>query len=987
MSSNIIRCVLQDSRGMLWVGTADGLNHYDGYSFTTFRKSGSNSNTIRGNFITKLAEDQVGDLWIGYLTGGVSCYNIATGVFRHYSLKDLKEEKNNKTPEVTMLYVDKRNTLWVGVVEGGLYSLDKGSGAWTHHDLVNSKGVPLPSSGHKDYNTVFGANEDGDNMWLATAAGLYYFQPSLGELQLIKEKAQNTPGEYLDLMLSIFREGNTLWMGTWSGGLASYDVRKKEWHRYKYDRYSPTTNVISGLLPSQSDTIDLISDDRGLGYFDKRAKKFSFPSDGSRLKAGDYKAIYTDRTGNVWVASNKALFKLFKVSPKFNFTPLRSAGKGNENNYTIHAAFENDSVALFGSSYGHGLAVMDKRTGRKWDVSFDELPMEERKLQVTDILQDAAGTIWVLTRDHLFYLDKNRRQLKKRTQPPIYWNKESNYFFRIREDKSGRLWIASLRGGVFVYDSRIDVFIHHFSIESEGRQHIPSNYVHALFIDKGNNIWIGGAKGFLGKVNAKNASVEVYSTYFPDVNVNANTVYDIIGSDPHDLWVGTDAGLMRYEVRGDQLVFKKNYTSENGIGSDIVKSIARSKDNNIWCLTETSLCRINPATEIAANYGFADGLVNSGIGNRIVLLSDNRMVVGTAGGYYQFDPVYLALLKQTAQVLVSAFNINGVPRYYWNELAANGIVKLKPSDNQFSFEFTNIDFNRTEKQQYAYMMEGMDTGWIRTYNRYAGYGNLKPGKYIFKVRAVSSMDKQDGEIISIPILVSGFFYKTTWFWLIVAGSIFGVMYAVYAIRLRNQKRIYALNNRAELLEKEKAMVMYESLKQHLNPHFLFNSLTSLGSLIYIDQKLAANFLQGLSRIYRYILLHRDKELVALSDEIRFCETYIQLQQTRFGDAFQVHLRVEENFHDLRIAPVTLQNLVENAIKHNIVTEEEPLVMEIFVNEFNQLIVQNNLNKKEFVETSNGQGLESLNTLYQHLAGKRIEIVETAGHFIVKVPLL
>jgi LytS/YehU family sensor histidine kinase len=110
----------------------------------------------------------------------------------------------------------------------------------------------------------------------------------------------------------------------------------------------------------------------------------------------------------------------------------------------------------------------------------------------------------------------------------------------------------------------------------------------------------------------------------------------------------------------------------------------------------------------------------------------------------------------------------------------------------------------------------------------------------------------------------------------------GVLYIFYRFRLEKEREILRLQTKAHALEKEKTQVQYENLKQHLNPHFLFNSLTSLGSLIRINQKMAADFLDGMSKIYRYILQSKDSELVSLKDEIKFIQTFIALQKTRFS---------------------------------------------------------------------------------------------------------
>jgi len=188
------------------------------------------------------------------------------------------------------------------------------------------------------------------------------------------------------------------------------------------------------------------------------------------------------------------------------------------------------------------------------------------------------------------------------------------------------------------------------------------------------------------------------------------------------------------------------------------------------------------------------------------------------------------------------------------------------------------------------------------------------------------------------------------------------------------------------LEKEKAIVQYDNLKNQLNPHFLFNSLTSLNSLIFENPQLASEFLQQLSRVYRYVLENKDKTLVTLSTEEKFISNYIKLLMSRFESGLKVNVDVKDADRDKRILPVTLQILVENAIKHNIISKESPLQIDIY-SDADYLVVKNNLQVKHIMEDSNKQGLENLRNLYHILIEKEIVIEKTASCFSVKIPLI
>jgi len=192
--------------------------------------------------------------------------------------------------------------------------------------------------------------------------------------------------------------------------------------------------------------------------------------------------------------------------------------------------------------------------------------------------------------------------------------------------------------------------------------------------------------------------------------------------------------------------------------------------------------------------------------------------------------------------------------------------------------------------------------------------------------------------------------------------------------------------RAERLEREKTQVQFDNLKNQLNPHFLFNALTSLNSLIVENQELASQFLQHMSKVYRYVLQNKEKNFVSLQTEVDFIRNYVFLAETRFGGALKINFNIDEAAMDRAIVPVTLQILIENAIKHNIIDHQRKLVIEV-VSDGDYLVISNPLQKRKTVETSNKQGLDNLRSLYHFLTDRPLMVEETADRFSVKVPLI
>ena len=190
---------------------------------------------------------------------------------------------------------------------------------------------------------------------------------------------------------------------------------------------------------------------------------------------------------------------------------------------------------------------------------------------------------------------------------------------------------------------------------------------------------------------------------------------------------------------------------------------------------------------------------------------------------------------------------------------------------------------------------------------------------------------------------------------------------------------------AERYQKESMMAQYESLKSQVDPHFLFNSLNVLTNLVYEDADKSAKFIKQLSEVYRYVLDTRSKELVLLEEEMKFVTSYLFLQQIRFGDK----LIIENNLIDQAgvVPPLVIQMLVENAIKHNIVSEENPLRITLYKNDF-FIVLENNLQIKSVLkEESPGIGLENIRKRYEFLTQQKVEVLNENGKFQVKLPLL
>ncbi|MBN2683103.1 MAG: PAS domain S-box protein [Bacteroidales bacterium] len=201
------------------------------------------------------------------------------------------------------------------------------------------------------------------------------------------------------------------------------------------------------------------------------------------------------------------------------------------------------------------------------------------------------------------------------------------------------------------------------------------------------------------------------------------------------------------------------------------------------------------------------------------------------------------------------------------------------------------------------------------------------------------------------------------------------------------RQLTEANTQLLKVQKENLQSQFEVLKQQVNPHFLFNSLNVLTSLIKIDPDLAESFTERLSKVYRYVLENKEKDLVSLSTELEFLNAYLFLLEIRFMEKLLIEIKIDKSYYDYQILPIAIQLIIENAIKHNTFSKIHPLKIQIFVDENMRLNIINNLNLRETKFVSTGVGLENIKRRYALVSDKKSDFIKTKDHFIAKLPLI
>ncbi|MCG2462459.1 2TM domain-containing protein [Flavobacteriaceae bacterium F89] len=281
---------------------------------------------------------------------------------------------------------------------------------------------------------------------------------------------------------------------------------------------------------------------------------------------------------------------------------------------------------------------------------------------------------------------------------------------------------------------------------------------------------------------------------------------------------------------------------------------------------------------------------------------------------------------------------------------------------------------------FDYVYRRMDWGMYSKYKLGIGAlgGLVITMLAIFVIRAVVEMMMR-GENIKSFVATENLSYYGVALVITIGASV--VFHAIYFYRTWQENRV-----KEQKIIAGTASAKFNALKNQLDPHFLFNSLNVLTSLIEEDPEQAQKFTTSLSKVYRYVLEQKDKDLVTVDEELQFAKTYVRLLKMRFEDSIVLDILEKGSNPEARIVPLSLQLLLENAVKHNVVSSERPLHIKVY-EDSGMLVVSNNLQEKQVMKRGSGVGLGNIRQRYDILTDRKVIIEQTSTYFMVRLPLL
>ena len=790
LSNNTVFCCVQDKNGFLWMGTKDGLNRFDGYTFKTFRNDADDSLSIGDNFIRSLYIDANDILYAG-TRNGLYRYNSNmenfTLVYKASSeVRDIKKDdkgnlwivsgqaliqlneasKNTRVykPEdyfaATSICIGADKNVWVATANGLLQKYDAHHNLFTAYKLFSENQRPSSKWIEKIYATnqnsiLVGTSNYGVKLFSLkdfSCNDLLTYNPDKTAI-FARDFIQNTDTEF--------------WIATESGAFI-YNTLTGKFTNFKkkfIDPYSISDNAVYSLCKDKEGGIWAGTYFGGVNYYPKQYTSFekNFPDYTTASISGNaVREICEDKYGTLWIGTEDAGLNKLDKQTGF-FTQYKPSGNSPGISYpNIHGLLANNDELWIGT-FEHGLDIMNIKTGKiiKHYPGDDSSKVLRSNFIVT-ILQTKKKDIFIGTRQGLYQFDAVKKSFNSISEIP------SNCFIHsLLEDKNGQLWIGTMGNGLFCYNIVTRKLVN-FIYNPNNKKSISSNFVTTVFEDSNGNKWFGTEGGGLCKFILADSS---FTSYTLKDGLPGNTIFKILEDSLKNLWITTSKGLVCFNPNTKKI---NVYTTSNGLLSD----------------------------QFNYNSGYKD--------------ASGKMYFGSVKGLISFNPDTFATDSFVPPLFITNVNVNN------KELRINTStsplhqsilnvqqIELSHDQSSFSIDFAALSFTAPEMSEYKYIMEGLDKEWtyLKT-NRKAYFTNLSAGTYTFKVKAANSSGLWNGNETTLTIKILPPFWASPAayaLYLLLAGLIIYFLFKNYHNRIAEKNR-----RTIELLEHEKEKEIYDA---------------------------------------------------------------------------------------------------------------------------------------------------------------------------------
>lgn len=776
LSDPFVNAILQDDDGFLWFCTGKGLNRFDGYEFKTFFHIPGDSNSLVNSAVNCVDIDDSGDLWVG--TGhGISKYLRKSNSFKSVVLNGSRQLNT-----IRAIYVKSDSVIWLGSNEGLIkYNPLDDSYLQYQQDTTNNHSI--------SHNIVRAIMPDSKgNLWIGTFDGLNKFDPLKETFITYKPIVEQEADPINNLIISLQQDTDKdlLWVGTQTG-LAKFNMETSHFKVFRNELgYSGIRDNVIKTISGPYNNQLWLGTNEGIAIFEVGKEEFVTyrhnPYLNISLSNDVVKDIYQDRSGVIWIGTNDGLSSFNLKRKQFNFYPITKLDRYGETTGTdVNVIFKQQDVALWlgGSS---GLVKVDSKGNEKWYTQQMGIGLESNI--INDIYSDHRGNIWICTTGGLSLYhpgEDNFLHFDIQSDP-----RASKYVSTIIEYKPDNYLVGSSGTGLLKFETNSSLLFNS-KLPKPEFSFLRGIQVIDIASSNGDEVWIAAGKGEIYKFGSDDSSFEKYFLINESLEKSVIEITCLFPDENDQLLAATRNGAYKLDRQTNRFIKIKE------LGDIDIKGIEKDNDTGrLWVATTNSIIELDETRTIAKRYTVGMELpIKSFVPNSTFKDEDGKLYFGGIDGYISFNPNAIheddfILTPLITKIIINNSELNPEILFNGRKLIDKVVyqldeLNLRYNENSIEFSFSPFHFASPKSNQFAYRLENFDDDWRTTDGIYpkALYSNLKPGDYLFKVKAANPDGIWSNETRDIKIRIDTPWWASTYAFLsyILAMIVVGVLAA------------------------------------------------------------------------------------------------------------------------------------------------------------------------------------------------------------------
>ncbi|MFA6087038.1 two-component regulator propeller domain-containing protein [Mucilaginibacter sp.] len=792
-----VACIIQDSKGFIWVGTRDGLNRYDGYNFTYYKHDPQDATSLSSSMVTDIAEDKEGNIWVATIIG-LNKLERSKGRFIQY-FHDDKNPNSLSDNVLSKIIFDDKGNLWISG-QDGLDYLNPKTNTFTHYRHNDNDPNSISS------NSISYVYQDTKhNIWVGTTGGgLNLLDKKTRTFKQFKFDPKDPKSISGNNISCIFEDKqHRMWIGT-QNGLNLLDVNKGTFTNFKHNKNAANTiagSTIYSLGMDDNGNLWIGSENGGLNILNPETGNFYTylhdDVDKNSITGNSIYSILKDYHGNMWLGAFSGGISLFKRSTE-SFTHYRHTSLSNSlSNDFVLSVYEDSDKNVWVGTDGGGVNEFNYKRG---DVTHYTRQVGKNSITgnyVLTINRDKEGNFWFGTwGDGLSIYNPSTKVFTNFKNDPANPNSLSgNNIYALTHSKDGTAWIGTYNDGLNHYDRKTNKFTTYRHNENDPKS-ISSDRVYALLEDSKGNLWIGTFDGGINLLDKKTNTFIHFRHNNHKNSLSNDNVPDIYEDKKGNIWISTFTGLNLFNPVTKHFTV---YTKKDGLPSDIIYAAREDDDGKIWVSSNSGLSSFDPVKKVFKNYTVEDGLQEDEFKSHSAFKGNSgKLYFGGVNGFNAFSPGQILKPQGFSPLAITALQIfnktispakdSSDPSPLKEDISDAKSITLNYKQTVVSLEFAVLDYTLADKKKYAYILEGFDKEWNYIGSRHsATYTNLPAGTYVFRVKYQNSAGLWSPVTSGLQIIIKPPFWLTWWFRLAALVFIIVCVYFIFKVRVKSIK--------------------------------------------------------------------------------------------------------------------------------------------------------------------------------------------------------